>query len=308
MAASATTSVTVPVDEEEAFRLLLSNSLSGFAVLSGVAVESHYVFVSDSMCALLKLDKSVLEGRSLSQFLLAEDRGALADLLATATLPTSAASATQRGQAPYVRVRHACGDHHNSHRLTMWTPLECRACVDAKGCVFLALLDASMPVHADSRLSDLLAFASHDLRTPCSSIMTTLSLIRGMPAVQDDPEAGSLLDTVDAACTVLLRCVANVLHARSASKSEAEASASGSTSASERASSIASLRRPFDAKECVASAVKTMSALDCVPPRLKLVFEEDRPLPEMVFGDENALKASVQVRSDARSARRHALR
>ena len=41
------------------------------------------------------------------------------------------------------------------------------------------------------------------------------------------------------------------------------------------------------------SAVKTIRALDAVPPRLFLIFDADRPLPEMVIGDENALNASI---------------
>ena len=289
MDASATHPRGLPVDENEAFQLLLSNSLSGFAVLTGKDVEAHYVFVSDSMSSLLKLDKSVLEGRALSDFLLHEDRQALADLLSSATQPPSPSS--QRGQeptAPYVRVRHACGDRHASKRLTTWKPVECRACIDTQGLVYLAMLDATMPAQADSRLSDLLAFASHDLRTPCSSILTTLTLIRGLPTVEADREAISLLETVDAACTVLLRCVANVLSTRSANRSEAEASASA------RTVTMATLQHRFNARECVESACKTLSALDSVPPRLKLVFDSESPLPEEVFGDESGLKASVQ--------------
>jgi hypothetical protein len=178
-----------PVEEEEAFKLLLSNSLSGFAVLSAgldptsnqtaaadtaaaSAADLTYVFVSDTMCSLLKLDKVVLEGRPLSEFLRAEDRDALSSLLladvsTSATVPADTPPSPR--PSPYIRVRHACGDGNGTRHLTTWKPVEVRAFADADtGLVYLALIDASMPVHVDSRLSDLLAFASHDLRTPCS--------------------------------------------------------------------------------------------------------------------------------------------
>ena len=248
----------LPVDEEEAFKLLLSNSLSGFAVLQpGDTASGNYVFVSDSMCSLLNLDKTMLQGRPLSEFLRVEDRGALAGLLSSAR--DEPASPSQLGKAsPYVRVRHACGDRNETRRLVTWKPVEIRAVADETGRVYLALVDASMPVHVDSRLSDLLAFASHDLRTPCSSILATVSLMRGMPTVAGDWEAAALLDTVDAACVMLLRCVANVLFMRSASKSEDESSTSERTATSLRA---------FPTPRILHLRVLTLSRLARSPPQ-----------------------------------------
>ena len=293
----------VPVDEEEAFKLLLSNSLSGFAVLTpagntALAADLTYVFVSDSMCTLLRLDKAVLEGRQLSEFLRKEDRGALQELLSgrkvggtqlADTPPPSPMSSppSPPSPSPYIRVRHACGEHNETSRLISWKPVEVRAFTDETGLVYVAMLDASMPVHVDSRLSDLLAFASHDLRTPCSSVLTTVALMRAMPTVAADREAASLLNTIDAACVMLLRCVANVLFMRSASKAEDE------SSTSERTGTSTAVQRPFNAKATVMSAARTISALDSVPPRLFLIFDSDRPLPEMVIGDEGALQACI---------------
>ena len=278
-------SLAMPVNEEEAFKLLLSNSLSGFAILTGGGqlADLAYVFVSDSLCALLDLDKAMLVGRPLSEFLRAEDRGALAELLPElGTVTASAPAGDAPPSSPYVRVRHACGDRSETRRLVTWKPVEVRAFAEA-GLTYLALLDASMPPHVDSRLSDLLAFSSHDLRTPVSSILTTVSLMRGMPAVASDREAASLLSTVDAACVMLLRCVANVLFMRSARKSGDEP----------RTDEVTTVQRPFNARACVMSAVQTISALDSVPPRLFLTFEADRPLPDTVIGDEGALQACI---------------
>ena len=260
--ASAKEHIMLPVDEEEAFKLLLSNSLSGFAVLQpGDNDSGSYVFVSESMCSLLNLDKTMLEGRSLSEFLRAEDRGALAGLLSSARdepAPPSQLGKASPSPSPYVRVRHACGDRNETRRLVTWKPVEIRAVADETGRVYLTLLDASMPVHVDSRLSDLLAFASHDLRTPCSSILTTVSLMRGMPTVAGDREAAALLDTVDAACVMLLRCVANVLFMRSASKSEDESSTSERTATSLRA---------FPTPRILHLRVLTLSRLARCPPQ-----------------------------------------
>jgi hypothetical protein len=111
--------------------------------------------------------------------------------------------------------------------------------------------------------------------------------MRAMPSVAGDREAMSLLNTVDAACVMLLRCVANVLFMRTASKAQDE------SATSERTATSTAVQRPFNAKQCVMSAVRTISSLDTVPPRLSLIFEADRPLPEVVVGDESALQACV---------------
>jgi signal transduction histidine kinase len=101
--------------------------------------------------------------------------------------------------------------------------------------------------------------------------------------VAADGEACSLLRTMDASCSALLRCVANVLTMRQL----------------QRASPLPLQLPPprvFDPVACVRRVVDMVAALDCVQPCLECSFEPEAmpPLPSWVVGDEGSIAACLQ--------------
>jgi len=267
------------VPTEEAFRLLLGLSVAGFSALD---LDGRYVFVSQSLCTLLELDESVLLGRQVSEFLLHEDRAALRELIASARDATRAKRSAAQSQEEYIRVRHACGASQlDSDRmlLAVWKPVEVRAYA-SDAFVYVVMLDASMPYKADGRLADLLVHTSHDLRTPCSSLQSTASLMREMPTVSGDPEALMLLSTVEASCAVLLRSVDNLLFMRKSQKRiEASALDGGGPSVGQLLT-----RRSFNVRQAVATVVDNVRSLCAAPSQLVHNMDECA-IPDAVIGD-----------------------
>ena len=106
------------------------------------------------------------------------------------------------------------------------------------------------------------------------------ALLVALPQVTEDGEAVSLLHTIDASCTVLLRIVSNLLQMRTLQRDGALPLAQP---------------RVFNLPDCVRRCVHMVQALDCVPSRLTWMDEytPDPPLPERVLGDEAALTACL---------------
>jgi signal transduction histidine kinase len=101
-----------------------------------------------------------------------------------------------------------------------------------------------------------------------------------LPQVMEDGEAVSLLHTIDASCTVLLRIVSNLLQMRTLQRDGALPLAQP---------------RVFNLPDCVQRCVRVVQMLDCVPSRLTWTgqYTPDPPLPERVLGDEAALTACM---------------
>ena len=106
------------------------------------------------------------------------------------------------------------------------------------------------------------------------------AVLVAMPQVMQDGEAVSLLHTIDASCTDLLRIVSNLLQMRTLQRDGALPLAQA---------------RVFSLPECVQRCVRMVQALDCVPSRLTWTDEytPNPPLPERVLGDEAALTACL---------------
>ena len=200
----------------------------------------------------------------------------------------------QRPSEAYVRVRHAC----RAMTAHEFMPVEFKACSDGQW-HYCVTLDAHMPARLEGMLPDYLLSTSafpvltsqqlhhhlthrlapkgHDLRTPCASIQAASSLLLTFSAVAADQEACSLLRSIDAACTVLMRCVSNVLSMRQLQQN---------------GHITLSAPRPFDPRACVTRAVDIMSDFGGTPPRV--TWAEPDPLsalPAMAVGDERALEA-----------------
>ena len=120
----------------------------------------------------------------------------------------------------------------------------------------------------------LFGFDSTPARQAASALLVAL------PQVMEDGEAVSLLHTIDASCTVLLRIVSNLLQMRTLQRDGALPLAQP---------------RVFNLPNCVQRCVRVVQALDCVPSRLMWTGEytPDPPLPERVLGDEAALTACL---------------
>jgi signal transduction histidine kinase len=157
-------------------------------------------------------------------------------------------------------------------------PLELKACSDGT-LTYCVALDAHMPARLENMLPDFLMSTSHDLRTPCASIQAASSLLLTFPAVAADAEACSLLRAVDAACTVLMRVVSNVLSMRQLQRD---------------GRITLGPPRAFDPQACVARAVKVMCDFDGATQRVTWADEEPlSALPITAGGDERALEAAL---------------
>ena len=100
-----------------------------------------------------------------------------------------------------------------------------------------------------------------------------------MPAVAADVDAASLLNSIDAACAVLLRTVSNVLHLRALQRDGALTLAPP---------------QPCALGACIQRAVAMVCAFGGEPPRISWTAEVNVPLPDRVLVDPAALDACLQ--------------
>jgi signal transduction histidine kinase len=121
--------------------------------------------------------------------------------------------------------------------------------------------------------------AGHDLRTPCCSVQSATSLLASFPAIAADLDACDLLNAIDAACSVLLRVVSNVLSLRQLQRDGALALAPP---------------LPFELRACIARAVELVCAFDGEPPRISWPESATAALPASVRADQAALEACLQ--------------
>jgi signal transduction histidine kinase len=207
----------------------------------------------------------------------------------------------------------AGAEEEETEAQAVFTPVEMKACGDCTY-VYVVMLDARMPARLEGLLPDFLLSTSararqrsarenvckkriiqphhsdaphifaalragHDLRTPACSIQAATTLLGAFPAVASDGEAVSLLRSIDAACSVLLRVVHDVLSMRALQRDGA-----------------LPLKPPraFDPRAVVARVVGTVCDFDGVPPRVAWASEPLPPLPPRVIADEDALEACLQ--------------
>lgn len=88
-------------------------------------------------------------------------------------------------------------DPFRSVEIKVWMDSELVHCV---------MVDALVSAKLEQSLREYLHTTSHDLRTPCVSVHTAGKLLAALPWVAADPEALSLLDSIEE-CTQILRKV-----------------------------------------------------------------------------------------------------